>query len=57
MRLGRALFDIVKHYHDNCPDEFRPAAGAANAKARAKDGFSVSTVWTTRGLLRWQVAA
>jgi hypothetical protein len=44
------LFDIVKRYHDNCPEEFRPATGAANAKELSFDrldgGYKVGTAGT-----------
>ena len=44
------LFDIVRRYHDNCPEEFRPATGAANAKELSFDrldgGYKVGTAGT-----------
>ena len=44
------LFDMVKRYQDNCPEEFRPSTGAANAKELSFDrldgGYRVGTAGT-----------
>ena len=44
------LFNIVKRYHDCCPDMFRPSTGAANSKElvfnRLDSGYKVGTAGT-----------
>ena len=44
------LFNIVKRYHDNCPEVFRPSTGAANSKELVFDkldsGYKVGTAGT-----------
>ena len=44
------LFNIVKRYHDNCPEMFRPSTGAANSKELVFDkldsGYKVGTAGT-----------
>jgi hypothetical protein len=43
---SKNLFDLVKRFHENLPDEHRPALGTSNAEALAFDkldsGYSVS---------------
>lgn len=41
------VFGMVKHFHDNCPDDLRPETGAANANElhfpRLNSGYKIGT--------------